>query len=62
MQEKYSPADVERFGSQVPRQSVELYAQQGAMLYVGNRGHESLAIFEIDPTSGRLTASSAATS
>jgi 6-phosphogluconolactonase len=28
----------------------------GRFLYVGNRGHESLAIFEVDPESGKLTA------
>ncbi|QHI70414.1 lactonase family protein [Tichowtungia aerotolerans] len=28
----------------------------GRFLYVGNRGHESLAIFAVDPESGKLTA------
>lgn len=28
----------------------------GRFLYVGNRGHESLAIFEVDPESGKLNA------
>lgn len=28
----------------------------GRFLYVGNRGHESLAVFEVDRTSGQLTA------
>jgi 6-phosphogluconolactonase len=28
----------------------------GRFLYVGNRGHDSLAIFKIDPVSGKLTA------
>jgi 6-phosphogluconolactonase len=28
----------------------------GRFLYVGNRGHESLAIFAVDPQSGKLTA------
>jgi 6-phosphogluconolactonase len=32
------------------------FTPDGRFLYVGNRGHESLAIFERDPASGKLTA------
>jgi 6-phosphogluconolactonase len=33
-----------------------LTTPDGRFLYVGNRGHDSLAIFSIDPASGKLTA------
>ena len=33
-----------------------LTTPDGRFLYVGNRGHDSLAIFSIDPTTGKLTA------
>ncbi|MBI3517634.1 MAG: beta-propeller fold lactonase family protein, partial [Proteobacteria bacterium] len=32
-------------------------APSGRCLYVSNRGHDSIAIFAVDPTSGRLTSS-----
>jgi 6-phosphogluconolactonase len=31
-------------------------APDGRRLYVSNRGHDSVAVFDVDPTSGRLTA------
>ena len=33
-----------------------LTTPDGRFLYVGNRGHDSLAIFSIDPANGKLTA------
>jgi 6-phosphogluconolactonase len=46
------PADASREGTSTAEVVVE---PQGRFVYVSNRGHDSIAIFEIDAATGRLT-------
>ena len=43
-------------GVSVPNKTAEIVIDaRGRHLYVGNRGHDSLAVFDINPSDGRLT-------